>query len=110
MTKSKDAIYYKSAKHFKGSDLALLIVQKQKPKKKKNKIFIHKDKKRYPHNFYFLFLLENINCGYSLEVPQWGTSNEYPQFMFSQRNKKYICTFLLKKKYIIWGYDIISPL
>ena len=39
---------------------------------------------------FFLFLHENIHCGYSLEVPQLGTSNKYPQHMFSQRNKKYI--------------------
>ena len=40
---------------------------------------------------FFLFLHENIiYCGYSLEVPQWGTSDEYPQHMFSWRNKKNI--------------------
>ena len=36
--------------------------------------------------FFFLFLEENICCGYSLEVPHLGTSNEYPQCMF----KKYV--------------------
>ena len=30
----------------------------------------------------FLFLLKNIDCGYSLEPPRWGGSNEYPQSMF----------------------------
>ena len=30
----------------------------------------------------FLFLLKNINCGYSLEPPRRGSSNEYPQSMF----------------------------
>ena len=30
----------------------------------------------------FLFLYKNIRCGYSLEVPRRGTSNEYPQHMF----------------------------
>ena len=29
-------------------------------------------------------------CGYSLEAPQWGASNEYPQHMFLWRNKKNI--------------------
>ena len=29
-----------------------------------------------------LFLLENIDCGYSLELPQWGGSNVYLQTMF----------------------------
>ena len=30
----------------------------------------------------FLFLLKNIDCGYSLEPPHRGGSNEYPQSMF----------------------------
>ena len=38
----------------------------------------------------FLFLNENICCGYSLEAPCQGASNEYPQHMFSLRNKKNI--------------------
>ena len=37
---------------------------------------------------FFLFLQENICCGYSLEAPHRGTSNEYPQHMFLWRNKK----------------------
>ena len=35
-----------------------------------------------------LFLNETICCGYSLEVPWWGASNEYPQHTFSWRNKE----------------------
>ena len=31
---------------------------------------------------FFLFLLQNIDCGYSLEPPQRGGSNVYPQSMF----------------------------
>ena len=31
---------------------------------------------------------QNIDCGYSLELPQRGSSNEYPQSMFLSRNKK----------------------
>ena len=31
---------------------------------------------------------QNINCGYSLEPPRQGGSNEYPQSMFLSRNKK----------------------
>ena len=38
----------------------------------------------------FLFLNENICCGYSLEAPRRGASNEYPQHMYSLRNKKNI--------------------
>ena len=50
------------------------------------------------HTVFFLFLHKTccgyslevpyICCGYSLEVPLWGTSNEYPQHMYSWRNKK----------------------
>ena len=32
--------------------------------------------------YFFLFLLKNIDCGYSLEPPRRGGSNEYPQSMF----------------------------
>ena len=39
----------------------------------------------------------NICCGYALEVPCSGATNEYPQHMFSWRNKKNINTFGLKK-------------
>ena len=31
---------------------------------------------------FFLFLLQNIDCGYSLEPPCRGGSNVYPQPMF----------------------------
>ena len=31
---------------------------------------------------------QNIDCGYSLEPPRQGGSNEYPQYMFLGRNKK----------------------
>ena len=37
---------------------------------------------------FFLFLLKNTDCGYSLEPPRRGGSNEYPQSMFLDRNKK----------------------
>ena len=31
---------------------------------------------------------QNIDCGYSLELPQRGSSNEYPQSMVLSRNEK----------------------
>ena len=31
---------------------------------------------------------QNIDCGYSLEPPRQGGSKEYPQSMFSIKNKK----------------------
>ena len=40
---------------------------------------------------FFWFLHENVCCGYSLEVPHWGTSNNYPEHLSSWRNKKMLC-------------------
>ena len=35
---------------------------------------------------FFLFLLQNIDCGYSLEPPRRGGSNVYPQYVcFEQK-------------------------
>ena len=39
---------------------------------------------------FLLFLHKNICYGYSLEAPQRGVSNEYPQHMFLWRNKNNI--------------------
>ena len=35
---------------------------------------------------------QNMDCGYSLEPPRRGGSNEYSQSMFLGRNKKIMCT------------------
>ena len=34
------------------------------------------------------FIFRNTDCGYTLEPPRWGGSNEYQQSMFLSRNKK----------------------
>ena len=36
----------------------------------------------------FHIFAQNIDCGYSLEPPWWGGSNEYPQCMFLSKKKK----------------------
>ena len=38
--------------------------------------------------WYFHISAQNIDCGYSLEPPRRGGSNEYPQSMFLSKNKK----------------------
>ena len=38
---------------------------------------------------FFLFLLLNIDCGYSLELPWRGGSNLYPQSVFGAKIRKY---------------------
>ena len=51
--------------------------------------------------YFFLILHKYIHCGYSLEVPRWGTSNEYPHPTFIWRNKKNYPRIIAK--YIISG-------
>ena len=63
---------------------------------------------------FFLFLLQNIDCGYSLEPPRRGGSNEYPQSMFWSKNKKNIKFFPVKififktKKISVYYMDVFS--
>ena len=52
----------------------------------------------YPHKYSFLFLIENIRCGYSLERPGQGAFNENPQHTFSMGNKEYISIICFGKK------------
>ena len=51
-------------------------------------------------------------CGYSLEVPHHGTSDEYPQHIFSWRNKKKYLYFSIEKDapYLELCYSIIKEL
>ena len=49
----------------------------------------------------FLFLLKNIDCGYLLEPPHWGGSNEYPQSMFWAEAWK-ISEFFYLNIFIFW--------
>ena len=55
---------------------------------------------------FFLFLLQNIDCGYSLEPPQLepprrGGSNMYPQSMFWAKIRKI-------SKFISWKFSIFK--
>ena len=50
---------------------------------------------------FFLFLLKNIDCGYSLDPPHRGSSNEYPQSMF--------CTAIWKiSEFFIWKFSFFG--
>ena len=40
----------------------------------------------------FLIFAQNIDCGYTLEPPQRGGSNEYRQSLFWSKNKKNMYT------------------
>ena len=37
---------------------------------------------------FFLIFPQNIDCGYTLELPLRGGSNEYPQLMFWRKKKE----------------------
>ena len=41
------------------------------------------------YTLFFLFLLKNIDCGYPLEPPRRGGSNEYHNLCFEQKYEKY---------------------
>ena len=49
-------------------------------------------KKNHKNSDIFHISAQNIDCGYSLEPPRRGGSNEYPQSMFLSRNKKIMYT------------------
>ena len=55
--------------------------------------------------FFYIFLIfaQNIDCGYTLEPPQRGGSNEYPQSMFWSKNKKNMYTRVNPTFYIKVG-------
>ena len=48
----------------------------------------HSGERVVAHGPLVLISAQNIDYGYSLELPQGGGSNEYPQSMFLSRNKK----------------------
>ena len=64
--------------------------------------------------YFFLFLHENICCGYSLEVPQQGISNEYPQCMFffmeklEKLSQNYHQILLLNKSSVYLDTSLLS--
>ena len=73
-----------------------------------SKLYIALDKRMYQENIFPISPLKkqkqqqqkknnNNMLWYSLEAPQWGASNEYPQHIFSRRNKQNINSFDWKK-------------
>ena len=113
---------------FGGSSLELFpeckdsyfFLQKKTKKKKKNNTFVIKKTCLYNFdplkpNFYivkpgfigvyisfFLFLLENIHCEYSLEPPRRGGSNEYHNLC---RNMKKVSEIFLSENFQFWRWN-----
>ena len=51
-------------------------------------LVVKNDKFHWKNFDSFLIFAQNIDCGYTLELPRRGGSNEYPQSMFWSKNKK----------------------
>ena len=49
-----------------------------------------------------LIFAQNIDCGYSLEPPRLGGSNDYPQSMFSSEIGKISVFFFYLKMFSFW--------
>ena len=60
----------------------------------------------------FHYSAQNIDCGYSLEPPRQGGSNEYPQSMFLIRNKKNkknnVYPYKPRFYYIKVGFEVVG--
>ena len=61
-----------------------------------NPTFIEQNWGLQGYTLIFLFLLKNIDCGYSLEPPRRGGSNEYPHSMFWAESWEKYKNFYLK--------------
>ena len=55
---------------------------------------------------FFLFLHQNICCGYSKELSQWDSSFEHPKHMFKLMGKE-IYTILGAQTIFIWTYVVV---
>ena len=60
---------------------------------------------RYKNSEIFHMSAQNIDCGYPLEPPRRGGSNDYPQSMFLSRNKKIIYT-PVNPSFTIWTWGL----
>ena len=92
-TKSRTCVFSSKQAHF----LAFLFVQAQSLRKHVYsnilKILPPKSENfQIKNSDIFLIYVRNIDCGYSLEPPRRGGSNEYSQSMFLSRNKKIMYT------------------
>ena len=57
-------------------------------------------------NIIFHIFAQNIDCGYLLELPHWGGSNEYQQSMFWAEIWK-ISKFFCLKNFSFWRWNFL---
>ena len=58
------------------------------------------------YTVFFLFLLKNIDCWYSLEPPRRGGFNEYHNLCFEQKYEK-ISEFFYLKIFNFWRWNFL---
>ena len=58
------------------------------------------------YTLFFLFLLKNVDCGYLLQPPCRGSSNQYTQFMFWAEIRK-ISEFFYLKIFSFWRWNFL---
>ena len=77
-------------RNLRRENIFIEVITKSRLFKYIEKIHLKKLKSfRLKNNSYIFHIsAQNIDCGYSLEPPRRGGSNEYPQSMFLSRNKK----------------------
>ena len=73
---------FKYIENITSKNWKIQIEKKKTKKKQKNK----KTKKKTL--IFFIISAQNIDCGYSLEPPEQGGSNVYPQSMFLSKKEK----------------------
>ena len=68
--------------------LKMLPPKNEKQNQKKNSDIFHISTQNIDCGYSLELPQQNIDCGYSLELPRRSSSNKYPQSMFSSRHKK----------------------
>ena len=61
-----------------------------------------------PDHIFLISPQKNICCGYSLEAPQWGASNEYPQHMFLWKNLKKYFPWYSSYLELLWDTPVMT--
>ena len=76
-------------KNFIGTEKIVRIIHgKRAIRVRAIEVILYNENLQIKNSDIFHISAQNIDCGYSLEPHQQGSSNEYPQSMFFSRNKK----------------------
>ena len=74
--------------HSNSAPIKVVLSLQNKPIQIYWKFYQQKWKISDKNSEFFHISAQSIDCGYSLEPPLWGGSNECPQSMLLSRNKK----------------------